>query len=529
MGGGGSEWGVGVLRGKGNPRIDLERCSVSCSVSSSSSSASAEAKRGTDLMVKIELDAARALADFAQLALLERGKFGGSRVGSGGGSGGGRRSGRRANWMGRNVLLLRALRARSSSIGQECSIEDGRQPKANLKNAGLEAVKNEESESSRPTHTYCRSYMSHGGKSKQSLTEIEKEARRVRRVLANRESARQTIRRRQPLCHMYSGAVLLERQERNADISYAAMCEELTRKAADLAWDNESLKRMACRIKSEIEEGPAEVPSLMPPKPHCDQVAPPKFPCEQPPSQFEQLQPFPLCPRPTVRPPFWPSIFRHVNPVFTNSIPPNVSAVQDPTSIACKLNFVDESDSPLSTNVKRIPCYILPCPWFFPLSDCGNASHSQVVDSSNSKNKRSEVSTTKQPEQLLLKGDDVAESNSTDNLPEVSSKYSTSEDSNFSNYPNMANLLPTSLGTVWPSFSHNFEEKLQQVPTFKEESTADHAGNAYSEGIGGSNFKSSNKLVDVSAAAEARKRRKELTKMKNLHRRQFRSSNRMKY
>ncbi|KAK9156701.1 hypothetical protein Scep_003275 [Stephania cephalantha] len=369
--------------------------------------------------------------------------------------------------------------------------------------------------------------MSHGGKSKQSLTEAEKEARRVRRVLANRESARQTIRRRQ------------------------AMCEEMTRKAADLAWDNESLKRekelvlttyqslkdknhylkaqMACRIKSEIEEGPAEFPSFMPPKPHCDQVAPLKFPCEQPPSQFEQLQPFPLCPRPTVRPPFWPSIIRHVNPVFTNSIPPNVSALQDPTSIACKLNFVDESDSPLSTNVKRIPCYILPCPWFFPLSDCGNASHSQVVDSSTSKNKRSEVSTTKQPEQLLLKGDDVAESNSTDNPPEVSSKYSTSEDSNFSNYPNMANLLPTSLRSVRPSFSHNFEEKLQQVPTFKEESTADHAGNAYSEGIGGSNFKSSNKLVDASAAAEARKRRKELTKMKNLHRRQFRSSNRMKY
>ncbi|KAK9122748.1 hypothetical protein Sjap_012350 [Stephania japonica] len=507
------------MGGKGNPRMDLERCSVSCSASSSSSSSSlASAKRGEDLMVKTELDAARALADFAQLALLESGKSGGESGGKWGRKR--RRSAKRAKSEldGKEcdvVVVEGIVGMRSSSAGQECSIEDRRQPKANLKNATLEGVKNQESESSRLTHTCCRSYMSRGGKLKQNLTEAEKEERRVRRVLANRESARQTIRRRQ------------------------AMCEELTRKAADLAWDNENLKRekelvltkyqslkdennylkgqMASRIKSEIEEGPAEVPSFTPPKPPFDQVEPPKFPCEQLPLQFEQHQPFPLCPRPTVGPPFWPSIIHRVNPVCANFISPNVSALQDPTSIACKLNFVNESDSSFSTNVTRIPCYILQCPWFFPLSDCGNAPHSQVVDSSTSKNKRSVVSTTKQPEQLLLKADDVVESNSTDNPPEVSSKYLTSEDSNFSNYPNRANLLPTSLRSVRPNLSHNFEEKL-------EESAADHAGSAYYEGIGGSNFKSSNKLVDLSTAAEARKRRKELTKMKNLYRRQFKSN-----
>ncbi|XP_047259595.1 transcription factor HBP-1a-like [Capsicum annuum] len=56
-------------------------------------------------------------------------------------------------------------------------------------------------------------------RSRQNLTEEEKEQRRLSRVLANRESARQTIRRRQ------------------------AMYEELTRKAADLASENESLKK----------------------------------------------------------------------------------------------------------------------------------------------------------------------------------------------------------------------------------------------------------------------------------------------
>ncbi|XP_040870078.1 uncharacterized protein [Glycine max] len=56
-------------------------------------------------------------------------------------------------------------------------------------------------------------------KSRRNLTEEEKEVRRIRRILANRESARQTIRRRQ------------------------ALCEELTRKAASLVVENENLKR----------------------------------------------------------------------------------------------------------------------------------------------------------------------------------------------------------------------------------------------------------------------------------------------
>ncbi|KAF3638150.1 hypothetical protein FXO38_23372, partial [Capsicum annuum] len=56
-------------------------------------------------------------------------------------------------------------------------------------------------------------------KSIQELTEEEKEERRLRRVLANRESARRTVRRRQ------------------------AMLAELKRNAADLALENENLKK----------------------------------------------------------------------------------------------------------------------------------------------------------------------------------------------------------------------------------------------------------------------------------------------
>ncbi|KAK4392083.1 hypothetical protein Sango_1986100 [Sesamum angolense] len=65
-----------------------------------------------------------------------------------------------------------------------------------------------------------KSYQSNSAnRSRQNLTEAEREARRLRRILANRESARQTIRRRQ------------------------AMHLELIKKAADLSEENENLKK----------------------------------------------------------------------------------------------------------------------------------------------------------------------------------------------------------------------------------------------------------------------------------------------
>ncbi|XP_024993142.1 G-box-binding factor 1-like isoform X2 [Cynara cardunculus var. scolymus] len=81
------------------------------------------------------------------------------------------------------------------------------------------SVKDEQSTDLRLNPTYPTNHASSGRKSRQNLTEAEMEARKIRRVLANRESARQTIHRRQ------------------------AIFEELTRKAVDLAWENENLKK----------------------------------------------------------------------------------------------------------------------------------------------------------------------------------------------------------------------------------------------------------------------------------------------
>ncbi|GKU98342.1 hypothetical protein SLEP1_g11356 [Rubroshorea leprosula] len=69
-------------------------------------------------------------------------------------------------------------------------------------NEFIESVKAEQnSESLELSHCCVARYKSTGGgRPRQNLTEAEKEARRLRRILANRESARQTIRRRQVSC-----------------------------------------------------------------------------------------------------------------------------------------------------------------------------------------------------------------------------------------------------------------------------------------------------------------------------------------
>lgn len=67
------------------------------------------------------------------------------------------------------------------------------------------------------------------GEPKSTFTEMEKETRRFRRIQANRESARQTIRRKQVLC------------------------KELTKKASGLALENESMKQKKEMLMQELQ------------------------------------------------------------------------------------------------------------------------------------------------------------------------------------------------------------------------------------------------------------------------------------
>ncbi|KAJ9169330.1 hypothetical protein P3X46_017534 [Hevea brasiliensis] len=142
----------------------------------------------------------------------------------------------------------------------------------------------------------------------------EKEARRLRRILANRESARQTIQRRQ------------------------ALCEELTGKAADLAWVNENLNRMAKLIKTEAEESPGDLKSALVEKSTASATNCPLL--------FYNQHPFsPLC---------WPSIIQSSN------LPDSSQQQQGNPAIA---------------NEPRTPLCIVSCPWVFLVPDHGNGIH----------------------------------------------------------------------------------------------------------------------------------------------------------
>ncbi|KMZ72352.1 hypothetical protein ZOSMA_166G00500 [Zostera marina] len=228
---------------------------------SSSTSSSDQAKR-CDVdrdMVEIELDAARVLADFAHIALLER------ESSSGGGIGERRRSTRKR---GRNynndddnnnnnnniasspftsssddktpVTGGGKVKVEEDTVIKEKKEEEGLQSKrrttaelSELRRLPLSVDLNqralpEEEEMSpdskhdqkkTPDCSSSRLASFSVGRGKSELTESEKEAKKLRRVLANRESARQTIRRRQ------------------------ALCENLMRKAAGLSRENDEMKK----------------------------------------------------------------------------------------------------------------------------------------------------------------------------------------------------------------------------------------------------------------------------------------------
>ncbi|XP_057852205.1 uncharacterized protein LOC131062522 isoform X2 [Cryptomeria japonica] len=203
----------------------------------SSSSPSADFEGSNCELVKIELDAAYTLAEFAQVVQ----RNGEGRLVKQWG-----RKGRRR----RKSYKTGSRSDRSSSqlsvtVKEECHPEVAENPleicSTNQQAAKSCAAEKEESDGKSPNTCHSVQLKNvkyepmydipnvqpkisvlvyrHGNKLRQPLTEIEKEARRLRRVQANRESARKTIRRKQ------------------------ALRDELSQKAVQLAHENETIKQ----------------------------------------------------------------------------------------------------------------------------------------------------------------------------------------------------------------------------------------------------------------------------------------------
>ncbi|CAK8544038.1 unnamed protein product [Lathyrus sativus] len=353
---------------------------------------------------------------------------------------------------------------------------------------------------------------SHCNKSRRNLTEEEKEARRIRRVLANRESARQTIRRRQ------------------------ALSEELSRKAATLVLENENLKRkkeLALKEYQSLETTnkllKAQVSKSINTKVEKTPVAQELSMADVAPmsgnSPWFHYNHFP------VRQLFWPSIFQSSNQVHT----PFNSAIPSHVYIPCS----SESEPPhkknnlINDNQTQKPLYMFPCPWLYPPPDIGNG---QPPASRCIEDKQDNLPPDKQcSTSLSLNRAGNGSYHAT--LPiKLKTEPTDRTESRSSSGP----------GHTTPSFSldgieqkkrcHNIEKfhrpafdcnrhafVVKQEPELQLNLASNTKASSTASGITASSLEKKQEqfickgknLADAVAAAEARKRRKELTKLKS--------------
>ncbi|XP_077235833.1 basic-leucine zipper (bZIP) transcription factor family protein [Tasmannia lanceolata] len=486
-------------RRRKNPSFCRQRCSASSS-STISEGYGSDRQCGSDLMVKTELDAARVLADFAEIALLEIGNPSGERWGN---------KGRRSRKRLKNDPLVKELpeseiscsKPRPSDLLQNHSLGDHQRHKKALKYLARKSINiQQDSELPRSSPKISSSHVSFcGGKSRETLSEAEREARRLRRVLANRESARQTIRRRQ------------------------ALCEELTKKAADLAWDNESMKRekelvmkeyqslkdrnkhlkaqIDNTVKGEVKETPSETVSTLVETPISSSL---HFP-----SLLYNRTPF----SPFMWPPIYPSTAPH--------LPQNITELKDSPAL-CMANQSHEltSSGRFSDSGLQMPYYMMPYPWFFPLpnhvSVPGHLDHHALRETDRnsinsqhdtrlSMNQTGNMENSALPAEVKIDAfsstDITAKQENGDVSPEISNGLPTDKGGQILNG---MTLMPTPLRELPSPFPIKCENVLHSDSDFRE------------------TMYTNKKLMDAAVAAIARKRRRELTKLRSPHSRQLR-------
>ncbi|KAG5055671.1 hypothetical protein JHK85_008181 [Glycine max] len=330
-------------------------------------------------------------------------------------------------------------------------------------------------------------------KSRRNLTEEEKEVRRIRRILANRESARQTIRRRQ------------------------ALCEELTRKAASLVVENENLKRekqlalneyqslettnkhlkaqIAKSINTEVEKTPVEPGSSV------AEVTP-----------LSGNGPWFLYNHFPVPQIFWPSILQFSNPVHLQNTSLNSFSIPPNAYVPCSSESESrhKQNNLINDNRTQNPFYMFPCPWLFPLPQFGNQQSSPS-------------SSLKDEQDNLSLGKPCSSSSSLNTMANVDYqaalpiKLKTAA----SGWTEAISINGPGWATPRSSLDGEHEFQLHSAPNNKVSSTAYIATSSLEKKQGQCICQGRN-LVDAVAAAEARKRRKELTKQKSIHNRQSR-------
>ncbi|XP_028063387.1 uncharacterized protein LOC114266668 [Camellia sinensis] len=412
---------------------------------------------GGDAMIKNELEAAEALTSLAHSTRCSNQRAGPSQ-----------RVKTESTTVDAVANLELSLRLSSDPPEDQAAV--AQQQCENICTVMMEGAKVEQdAELPEPSPKCSTSYASFcGSKSRKKLTEAEKEEKRIRRVLANRESARQTIRRRQ------------------------ANHAELTRKAASLTLENLNLKQEKELAVSEYEhlrsrneylkaqmamtEGEVEETKIDSKSTNADISTP--------------LCPYFIYNQPPYTPFLWPAIIQPSNPVqIKNGSQNSIIVPSDvPMPAIAKPNSFQEQENPQNINSPGTPLFIMPCPWFFPFPDHGNGLQSRPSFDLND------------------------EQNGT-----LMNNQGSANSSSIAHAEKHHHSLPINVKT---EASGSTEAMPANVVV---SSTVSHTVTVLSELKQDLIVCSSKKNMDaVAAAAEARKKRKELTKLKNLHCRQFR-------
>ncbi|XP_031383590.1 uncharacterized protein LOC116197558 isoform X1 [Punica granatum] len=360
-----------------------------------------------------------------------------------------------------------------------------------------------------------------GGRSRQNLSEAEKEAKRLRRVLANRESARRTIRRRQ------------------------ALCEELTRKAAELTEENEKLikgKEAALRELQMLETRNKQLKAKMAKAVKCEVVGTTSeiMPAsgEMPASSLNFLM---LLHNNPLAPVVWPPIFQSPSTGQAHQVPPTLPFI--PANVTTEASFKPHPPherGPLNISGPRTPVYILPCPWFFPFpnqvhhfesSHCPKSDRGDkpVDDQHGATSTRTAVSSENCDSSFPASAETEAPGpirlgllNDLNQIPVESPVDQGCQQVGLqceeaASEPKQASFMGTE------TVRHEIESEPHPANGTNVVEAPSSAGLTtlsveHRESVTASGDK---KLISMNAAAEARRRRKERTKLKAMHGRQY--------
>ncbi|KAG7028094.1 hypothetical protein SDJN02_09274, partial [Cucurbita argyrosperma subsp. argyrosperma] len=315
---------------------------LSSSSSSSTCSSSSSLFMAADQMVKVEIEAAEALADLAVLAVRE--------------SGGEPSEAKwESKWKGKRAR--KEVKTESPICGFVDSLPSRVDLDLRIQESGVVSHQPSEKECTNQSHAKCETT--------RKMLKAEKEEAKSLKV--------------SPICTTSYPLSGCRSSRRNLT---EALCKELTKKAADLAWENENLKRekeFALKEYQSLESTNKELKEQM------AQAVKPKE--EETPgnnrSSHVQMPPLPtnyplfLFSRPPCASYFWPSV---VQPSSRYHELHNVAVVPSSIHFPGNNNVCVSDYSHVQENLDglRTPFCIVPCSWMLPHHDHRNLQSPQA-------------------------------------------------------------------------------------------------------------------------------------------------------